>query len=137
MMEAANRNKASDFDGYSPVHCHKPRPTRGLQDNDRSENFDMNMDIENENPGGKQVKDILHMTFEAQTCNLCLQNKKGKYLLLIINNAVQHLQTHHPGTNTNFTCSRCKKNLQVQTRCTMSPTEVPRSTGGGKRRRHL
>jgi len=37
------------------------------------------------------------------------KKQKGNYLLLHVNNAVQHLKTHHPGANSSFVCSRCGK----------------------------
>ena len=40
---------------------------------------------------------------------MCVRDTHSNYLLMDLNNAMQHFRTHHQTTNVLFTCSRCKK----------------------------
>jgi uncharacterized C2H2 Zn-finger protein len=52
--------------------------------------------------------------FATQTCNLCIQECLGNYVMFNLNNALEHHNIHHHGVALSFSCSRCRKTYRTK-----------------------
>ena len=51
----------------------------------------------------------LPIPFVSSSCEICLQQQRGNFILLNLNNALQQAQHHHRGADVLFSCGECRK----------------------------
>ena len=74
-MELDITDKASGFDGHSPVHRRKLRLRRGLHYDDTDENLDQNLEAQTPHSDATSGCDYtLQLPFEPHTRALCTGN---------------------------------------------------------------
>ena len=72
-MELDITDKASDFDGHSPVHRRRLRPRRELHYDDTDENLDLNLEAQTPDTDATRGCDYtLQLPFEPHTCAICV-----------------------------------------------------------------
>jgi hypothetical protein len=98
------------FHGNSPVHCRRLRPSGGPLVNDLSE------DLVYENQSSRDallnratMEIILPIPFTSRSCKSCLNQRKGDFILLNLNAALQHARSHHCGVRVRYSCNSCGK----------------------------
>jgi hypothetical protein len=52
--------------------------------------------------------------YATHSCAICLQQSKGDFVLLNLNNALRHAENHHQGVAVVFPCTKCGKALQTK-----------------------
>jgi hypothetical protein len=105
-MEERTTEYASDFDGHDPIHRPRLRPTRGPNYDD-SEHLDDNcLDATDALQDRARTEIILPIPFASRSCEACLQQKKGDYILLNLNAAMPHARSHH-GVGVLYSCNTC------------------------------
>jgi hypothetical protein len=103
------------FDGQGPVHCRRPRPTRGPLDDELSENSDNGYgDATDALLNIARNELILPIPFAQRTCETCLQNRKGDFILLNLNAALHHAKNHHQGVEVLYACKKCGKTYKTK-----------------------
>ena len=95
-----------DFGGYGPAHRRKLRPPRGPSDDDLDTNH---RDATSALPNTTSYEILLPVPFTSRSCEICLQQKKGDYILLNLNAAIQHAKSHHYGVSVLYACNTCGK----------------------------
>ena len=113
--------------GYDPAHRRRLRPIRGPIDGDLSEDSD----AEKENatdalPSGAANDIILPIPFASTSCATCLQRKKGDFILLNLNAATQHARSHHCGVGVKYSCNTCGNTYKSKH---AAQCHVPKCTG--------
>jgi len=144
MGSLENATENLPFDGHSPTHRRRLRPSRAvdgydlahrrrLRPNRGSVNGDLSEDPDAENgnatdalPSGAANEIILPIPFASTSCATCLQQRKGDFILLNLNTAMQHARSHHCGIGVKYSCDICGKTYKSKhaTQC-----HVPRCTG--------
>jgi hypothetical protein len=74
----------------------------------------MQPDTRKENSASTLVSNIIAMSFEAQTCNLCVKEGQGNYIMFNLNNTLEHRNIYHHGVQISFTFSRCRKEYRTK-----------------------
>jgi hypothetical protein len=104
-----------DFDGHGPAHRRRLRPIRGPRYDDQATDQDMQPDERVEDSASDVVSSItLALPFETQTCNLCVKEGQGNYIMFNLNNALEHHNIHHHDVQISFLCSRCQKEYRTK-----------------------
>ena len=106
IMENAEgaRNLNLDFGGYGTAHRRRLRPTSGPSDDDLDTNH---RDVTDALPNTRHVI-LLPVPFTSRSCEICLQQKKGDYILNL-KAAIQHARSHHCGVSVLYACNICSK----------------------------
>lgn len=128
--------RASDFGGHGAARRRRLRPNRVPQYDDTSEVSDNNAREElDELPVEIQNDVILPVPFSSRSCEICDEQNKGSYILLNLNNAVQHMRIHHRGLDVSYACNACGKPYQNKhaaqchvPKCKGPPTDVGKDT---------
>jgi hypothetical protein len=99
-----------DFGGYGPAHRRRLRPRRGSQRDDESDDSVSDTgDAPDALLKGGRYEITLPIPFASRSCEACLQHGKGDFILLNLNNALQHVRSHHSGVGVLYSCTTCGK----------------------------
>ena len=108
-------NNSEKFGGYGPVHRRRLRPNRGSPDDDQSDTSDNESREATDALRNREMNDImLPIPFVPTSCETCLQQGKENYILLNLNNAVQHARSHHCGVGVLYTCKTFGKTYKTK-----------------------
>jgi len=116
-----------DFGGYGPVHRRRLRPTRGPLNDDLERN---NVDATDALLDRARNEIVWTVSFVSRSCDICLQKKKGDYIQLNLNTALQHARSHHCGVGTLYSCNTRGKTYKDK-HAAMSRSEVQRTPHSG------
>jgi hypothetical protein len=70
--------------------------------------------------------------FTSRSCETCLQQGKGDYILLNLNNGIQHAESHHSGVQILYLCNTCKTSKNKHAAQCHAPKYKSLSRGEGK-----
>jgi len=79
---------------------------------DQSDDSDESRDDTDASLNRERCDIILPIPFVSKSCETCLQQGKEDYILLNLNNAVQHARSHHCGVGVLYSCKTCGKNYK-------------------------
>jgi len=103
MNKSMELDLSLDTDGHDPAHR---RLIRGSSDDEPSiEKGDATDAL----PQGQRNKIVMPLPFVSRSCETCLKQRKGDYILLNLNAALQHARSHHCGVEVRFSCIKCCK----------------------------
>jgi hypothetical protein len=92
-----------DLDGHCPAHR---RQIQGLSDDEPSnESGDATDALLKEH----RNEIIMPLPFVSKSCETCLRQKKGDYILLNLYATLKHARGHHTGVQILFSCTKCCK----------------------------
>ena len=101
------------FDGNSPVHRRRLRPNRGPLIGEMIEDMDdANRDATDALLNRAPNEIILPLPFTSRSCESCLYQGKGDFILLNLNAALQHARSHHCGVDVLYSCKKCEKSYK-------------------------
>ena len=99
-----------DFNGHGPAHRRRLRPDRGILEGNLSEDSDNEYgNATDALPNRVRNEIILPIPFASTSCTTCLQQRKGDFIFLNLNAALQHTRSHRCGVGVLYSCNTCGK----------------------------
>lgn len=105
-------SRGPPFGGTGPIHHCR---TGGPPIDEHGEDSDSDHRSNQDDLTDPTREIVLSIPFDSRTCTICLQHEKGEYILLNLNNAIQHTRSHHHGVEVLYACKVCSKTTKTNT----------------------